>query len=131
MTDATTRPAHVERDPSIPGIDDVDFLAATEGGYTAVDFWAPWCGPCHQFAPLFEAVATKYADQIRFARCDVDQSPRTAEMVGIMSIPTVVVFDPNGNELARISGVSPPMQVDALIRDIAGLAGRRSQESPD
>lgn len=107
---------------SIPDIDDTSFLAATEGGYTVVDFWAPWCGPCHQFAPLFESLATKHAEHLRFGRCDVDQSPSTAQMVGIMSIPTVVVFDPDGNEVTRISGTAHPRDVQELLLDIEAQA---------
>jgi len=117
--------------PLISTIDDAGFLDATVGGYTVVDFWAPWCGPCHQFAPLFETIATRYSDRLRFGRCDVDQSPATAAMVGIMSIPTVVVFEPNGNELTRITGTPHPRQFDELIRNFADLAADSSEAPSD
>ena len=107
-----------DRSSTVSVIQDADFLDATAGGYTVVDFSAPWCGPCRQFVPVFEAAAARHAPKLRFARCDVDESPATASMVGIQSIPTVVVFDPDGNELTRASGALAPARLDDLLRAV-------------
>lgn len=56
-----------------------------------IDFWAPWCGPCKQFAPIFEDFAAKTSDVI-FAKLNTDEEPEIAASFGIQSIPTVGVF---------------------------------------
>lgn len=99
-------------------IDDESFLANTEGGFTVVDFWAPWCGPCRAFAPVFEEVARDHGERVRFARCNVDESPMTATMLQIRSIPTVIAFGPDGSEVGRIVGI--PRRVD-LEKAVAAL----------
>lgn len=109
-------PGEDEGDPSpVIDLDDETFDASTEGGWTIVDFWAPWCGPCRTFHPLFERAARKGAAGVRFARLNVDTSPRTSAMVGIMSIPSVVLFDPAGNEAGRITGVPSPKELQAMV----------------
>lgn len=56
-----------------------------------IDFWAPWCGPCKQFAPIFEEFASKNTDMI-FAKVNTDEEPEIAASFGIQSIPTVGIF---------------------------------------
>lgn len=57
-----------------------------------VDFWAPWCGPCKIIAPAIEELAKEFHSRIRIGKLDIDESPRTANKYGIMSIPTLVFF---------------------------------------
>ncbi len=52
-----------------------------------VDFWAVWCGPCRQVAPIVESLATKWGDKVTVAKLNVDDVPSVAERYGIMSIP--------------------------------------------
>ncbi|CAN5762283.1 hypothetical protein BH23ACT2_BH23ACT2_01330 [soil metagenome] len=108
---------HVDEGHSSPVIDLVDetFDAGTEGGWTIVDFWAPWCGPCRTFHPMFERAAGASTSGVRFARVNVDTSPRTSAMVGIMRIPSVVLFDPAGNEAGRITGVPSPQDLATMV----------------
>ncbi len=57
-----------------------------------VDFWAAWCGPCRMVAPEIEKLAEKYAGTVEVRKLDVDANPQTAMKYGIMSIPTVAMF---------------------------------------
>jgi thioredoxin len=56
-----------------------------------IDFWAPWCGPCRGFAPVFEAASEKYPD-IVFAKINSDEEQELAGHFGIRSIPTLMIF---------------------------------------
>ena len=56
-----------------------------------VDFWAPWCGPCRGFAPVFEKAAESHADVV-FAKVNTDEQQELAGAFGIRSIPTLMVF---------------------------------------
>jgi thioredoxin 1 len=104
-------------------IDDGTFFTSTEGGFTVVDFWAPWCGPCRAFGPVFDDVAARFGKRVRFARCNVDESPATAALLQVTAVPTVIAFDPNGSELGRIVGV--PRRSD--LADAVAELERRSQ----
>jgi thioredoxin 1 len=61
-------------------------------GITVVDFWAPWCGPCHQMAPGLEAFAKANEARVKVFKLDVDDNPKTAEKYEIRSIPTIIFF---------------------------------------
>ena len=57
-----------------------------------VDFWAEWCAPCRMIAPLVEDLAAEFGDRIKVLKMDIDANPQTPVKLGIMSIPTLIVF---------------------------------------
>lgn len=78
-----------------------------------VDFWAPWCGPCRQMAPQFEAAARQLKGRAVLVKVNSDDSPETSARFGIRSIPTLVRLQ-GGVETRRQSGAVPAAQIVAL-----------------
>ena len=70
-----------------------------------VDFWAPWCGPCHAMAPAFERAAAELEPGYRLLKINTEEEPTLAARYGISSIPTLMLFM-GGREIARRAGAS-------------------------
>ena len=100
-------------------VEDDTFLELTEGTWTVLDLWAAWCGPCKAFAPVFRSVAAAHTGPVRFASCDVDANPRTAALLQVRSIPTLVVFGPDGSEVGRSTGAVSRGALEATVADLA------------
>lgn len=92
-----------------------DRFVARDGLPVLVDFWAPWCGPCKQFAPTFSQMAGQYVGQVRFAKVNTEVEQGLASRHAIRSIPTLAIFK-GGRELDRVSGALPGPQLAAWLR---------------
>jgi thioredoxin 1 len=68
-----------------------DHDQTVKDGIVLIDFWASWCGPCRQFAPVYERVSERNEDAV-FAKVDTEAEPELAQMYGITAIPTLVVY---------------------------------------
>ncbi|AYR22088.1 thioredoxin [Alcaligenes faecalis] len=123
---------------SIVELNEETFQAAVEDGKPLIiDFWAPWCGPCRQFAPVFDAAAAKHPD-VTFAKVNTEEEQELAAGLRIRSIPTLMVFRERVLLFSQAGALSAA-QLDDLIEQVqavdmekvhAEIAAQQSQQ-PD
>ncbi|WP_312584624.1 thioredoxin TrxC [Atlantibacter sp.] len=81
-----------------------------------VDFWAPWCGPCKNFAPIFEDVAEERSGQVRFLKVNTEAEPALSARFRIRSIPTIMVFK-KGEMVDMLNGAIPKAPFDSWLNE--------------
>jgi len=79
-----------------------------------VDFWAEWCGPCRMIGPIVEDIARERHDTLRVVKVNIDENPKTAQQLGIRSIPTLMVFQ-GGSVVVQRIGALRMAELSALV----------------
>lgn len=112
---------------------------SSEAGFTAdvieasgqvpviVDFWAPWCGPCKQLAPILEKAVTQAQGSVRLVKINIDENQNLAAQLRIQSIPAVIAFH-NGQPVDGFMGAQPASQVQAFVKRLSGAGGASPAE---
>ncbi len=84
-----------------------------------VDFYADWCGPCKQQAPILKQLTDRAGDKVRVVKINVDKAQKAANQYQIRSIPTMIMFK-GGKIVWRQSGVQPLQTLESLVKQFAG-----------
>jgi putative thioredoxin len=98
-----------------------DVIDESRNQLVLVDFWAPWCGPCKQLAPIIEKVVNEAGGRVKLVKLDIDQHPAVPGQLGIQSIPAVVAFK-DGRPIDGFMGAVPESQIREFIEKNAGPA---------
>jgi thioredoxin 1 len=104
-------------------VGDADFQSKVLAAETPVivDFWAAWCGPCRNIAPVFERLSHEYEGKLGFAKLDIDANPEVPSEFGVQAIPTLMVFQ-GGKAIGRIVGPHPTRLKTEIDRVLANNA---------
>ncbi len=102
------------------GVDEIsekEFQEKINEMFVVVDFFAEWCMPCLMMSPIIEELAKKFKGKIEFVKVNVDDNSSLANKLGIMSIPTLVIFK-EGKEIERLTGAISSEQLEEKLKSL-------------
>ncbi|MEZ5080658.1 MAG: thioredoxin [Thermoleophilia bacterium] len=114
-TEATFQQDVIERSHEVPVV---------------VDFWAPWCGPCRQLAPLIEAAVDRHGDEVVLVKVNIDENPGLAQQYRVQSIPFVIAFKA-GEPATQFVGMQPQPSVESFVNGLVPTKADRLTDAGD
>jgi thioredoxin 1 len=84
---------------------------------TIIDFWAEWCAPCRQIAPIVKELAAQYGDKLKVVKLDIDSNPSTPGKFGIRAIPTILAFK-DGEVVQQLQGARPKADFETMVQNL-------------
>jgi thioredoxin 1 len=82
-----------------------------------VDFWAEWCGPCRQIAPVLDSISDKLAGKLKVVKVNIDDNPETPQKLGVRGIPTLMIFK-DGKQVSTKVGALPESMLMEWIESV-------------
>ena len=82
-----------------------------------IDFWAEWCAPCRQIAPIIKDLAATWGDKVKIVKIDVDANPNVAGKYGVRAIPTILAIQ-TGKVVQQLQGARPKADFEAMIKKL-------------
>jgi thioredoxin 1 len=86
-----------------------------------VDFWAPWCGPCHAITPVLQSLEDEAGERVHFTKLNIDENPVAASRYGVLAIPTVILFD-GGEPKETVLGARRRSDYEQALRKVLPAA---------
>jgi thioredoxin 1 len=82
-----------------------------------IDFWAEWCAPCRQIAPVLKDLAAQYGDRVHIVKMNIDENPSTPSKYGVRAIPTILAFK-GGQVVEQVTGARPKAAFEEMIKKL-------------
>jgi thioredoxin 1 len=82
-----------------------------------IDFWAEWCAPCRQIAPVIKELAEEYGDQVKIVKMDIEPNPGTPGKYGVRAIPTILAFQ-GGQVVEQLQGARPKADFEDMVKKL-------------